>query len=162
MCLQCFALQDFAGAGGDVGCTNIGSPCVVFVCGGARRCRRAPSRPGWRHSVVHHRQGCADVAARSGAAFAQSKVDGGPVEGPPGMDGVRLWPSGGYGPCWGVWTYCGHLVWQQEHAGVTWNVTHSDAVINDGVLAICCCVVPHGDTVISDGGKQVLASSVLT
>ncbi|KAF8573708.1 hypothetical protein K439DRAFT_1624876 [Ramaria rubella] len=75
MCLRCFALQDFVRAGGDVGCTDIGSPCMAFIRGGARRYRRAP----FGHAPP---PGCMDGAAHSGAAYAQSQVDGRPVEGP--------------------------------------------------------------------------------
>ncbi|KAF8585793.1 hypothetical protein K439DRAFT_1615678 [Ramaria rubella] len=152
---------NFARAGGDVGCTDIGSPCVAFIHGGARKFCRVPSRPGWRCSVVHHCRG-AWMSQHAAAWLMRS---------PRRMGDLLKVPWRGCGPpgafrwLWsmlGAWTYRGRLGWQQERAGVMWNVTHSDAIINDGILAVCCCVVLHGDTIIGDGSKQVLASSVLT
>ncbi|KAF8583779.1 hypothetical protein K439DRAFT_1617225 [Ramaria rubella] len=63
--------------------------------------------------------GWADVAAHNGVAYTQYKKYLGPFEGP--LACVRH--PGGCGWAVAVWMW----MWEQEHAGVTFHITDSDA-----------------------------------
>ncbi|KAF8577375.1 hypothetical protein K439DRAFT_1622132 [Ramaria rubella] len=74
--------------------------------------------------------GCADVAVRNGAAYAQSKKIWGPLEGPLGwmwavwVDVARPGGCGWAGRTASLW-------WQRERIGMTWNVMHSDIIVSN-------------------------------
>ncbi|KAF8574680.1 hypothetical protein K439DRAFT_1548383 [Ramaria rubella] len=110
-CLQRFALQDFAGAGEDVPPAWHLSAVVLgdVISQAARPASQAADSQGLLCPCTHNPLmapfgrapplGCMDVAAHSGAAYAQSKVDGGPVEGP------LAWMRS----AWGLWVVVIHV-----------------------------------------------------